>query len=229
MKAVHTSSLSNPRDVVLDLDSHPSSRSRNGGFRPAFSNVRRTHSRSASWSLPGGQGPRHTEFGRGLVSLNPMTPITNAIREIVPSFGQPSRTSESNGSGGSGRGTPRISRDPSQTSLLGPSELEEGPEQGEGTSGDNPVSANGHDPLRTLGDSSSNVNVHLPHEHTVIPMGAQGTVDEPNLGLELSDSMRWLERNTIFIILLLIKFAWYHRSGMWVCAMVEICGYHCNH
>lgn len=205
------SSVSNPRDVVLDLDSpHPPSRNRGGGFHPAFSNVRRTHSRSASWSLPGGQGARHTEFGMGLVSLNPMTPITNAIREIVPSFGQTPRTPESNG--GSGRGTPqpRISRDPSQTSLLhGPSE--EGPEQGED---DDPIPENGHDSLRTLGDSSSNVNVHLPHEHTVIPMGAQGTADEPNLGLELSDSMRWLERNAIFIILLLIKFAWYHRSGM---------------
>ena len=208
MKAVHMSSISSSQDVVLEMETLPSSRSRGGGFHPAFSNVRRTHSRSASWSLPGAPTSRHSEFGRGLVSLNPMTPITNAIREIVPSFGQTSRTSDSTNDGANGRGTPHVSRDTSQTSLLlGPSELEEGVEHTEGTS-DGPA-----DSLRTLGDSSSNVNVHLPRDHSTIPVGAQGPGDEPNVGLELSDSMRWLERNAIFIILLLIKFAWYHRSG----------------
>lgn len=207
------SSLSNPQDVVLELDSHLSSRNR-GVYHPAFSNVHRTHSRSASWSLSGGQSVRHTEFGRGLVSLNPMTPITNAIREIVPSFGQTSRTSEPS-AGGSGRATPHISRAPSQTSLLlSPPDLGEALEQVEGTNEEHPVSPNGHDSLRTLGDASSNVSVHLPREHAAIPVGSPGTADEPNMGLELSDSMRWLERNAIFIILLLVKFAWYHRAGI---------------
>lgn len=208
------SSLSNPPDVAIDLDSHPSSRNRNGGFHPTLSNIRRTHSRSASWSLPGGQSARPAEFGRGLVSLNPMSPITNAIREIVPSFGQSSRTLEVSsvtGSGGSsGSGSPHISRDPSQVSMAsGGVELQQASQQGGDTE-----STNGYDSLRTLGNSSSNVNVHLPHEHTVIPMGAQGTAEDPNVGLELNDGMRWLEGNAIFIILLLIKFAWYHRSGI---------------
>lgn len=204
------SSVSNSQDVGIDLDSFPPSRSRGGGFHAALSNVRRAHSRSASWSLPGGQAARPSEFSRGLVSLNPMTPITNAIREIVPSFGQLSRTSESNSGGGD------VSRDPSQTSLLlGTSELEDSPEQGVGSSENSHGLSNERDSMRTVGDSGSSVTVHLPREHVAIPMnGTPATPDEPNVGLELSDSMRWLEHNAIFFILVLIKFAWYHRSGM---------------
>ncbi len=210
------SSLSNSQDVVIDLDSPgPPSRSRGVGYHPTLSNVHRAHSRSASWSLPGAQGAG--EFGRGLVSLNPMTPITNAIREIVPSFR--SRTSETNMVGGNG--TPRLSRDPSQTSLLlGPTEIEENPEQGVGETQESHGSSNGHDSSRrTLGNSSSNVNVHLPHEHIAIPVGGLNATDETNVGLELSDSLRWLEHNAIFIILLLVKFAWYHRSGQACCRL----------
>ena len=193
------SSPSEPQNVVLDLDSLPPSRgTRTGGF---LSNVHRTHSRSASWSLANGQATRPAEFGRGLVGLNPMTPITNAIREIVPSFGR---------SNSSVRSSPHLSRNASQTSLLlGTSELEEVSVEQTVTQ----TQDGGHDSLRTLGDSSSNVNVHLPREHTAVHMGPQPPPEEPNVGLELSDSMRWLEQNAIFIILLLMKFAWYHRSG----------------
>lgn len=207
MKAVHMSSASNPQDVVIDFDSHPLSGGRNGGFHSSLSSVRRAHSRSASWSLPSGQG---ADFGRGLVSLNPMTPITNVIREIVPSFAQLSRTSDSNS-----RASPH-SREPSQTSLLlGTSEPEEGHVQQGGleeTQESRDLSS-GHDSLRTSGDSSSNVNVHLPREHMAVHMGTHGPPEDANVGLELSDSMRWLEQNAIFFLLLLMKFAWYHRSG----------------
>lgn len=199
---------SDSQDVVVDLDSLPPSRGRNGGFRTALSNVHRAHSRSASWSLSSGQG---TDFGRGLVSLNPMTPITNVIREIVPSFGHISRTSDSNG-----RASPHVSRNTSQASLLlGSSELEQGAIGQNGIEDTRDIHglSSGHDFLRTLGDSSSNVNVHLPREHMAVHMGAQAPPEDANVGLELSDSMRWLEQNAIFIILLLMKFAWYHRSG----------------
>ena len=198
---------SDSQDVVVDLDSHPTSRGRNGGLHSALSNVHRAHSRSASWSLPSAQG---SDFGRGLVSLNPMTPITNAIREIVPSFGQPN----SNGRGSPHAiGSPHASRNASQTSLLlGSSELEEQVEP-LANNEETRCSPSGHNSLRTLGDSSSNVNVHLPREHLAVHMGAQGPPEEANEGLELSDSMRWLEQNLIFIVLLLLKFAWYHRSG----------------
>lgn len=200
------SSVSNSQDVSIDLDSLPP-RDRGGGY---LSSVHRQHSRSASWSLPGGQST--IPVGRGLVSLNPMTPITNVIREIVPSFG---RTSESNNSNGGG--TPHASRNPSQTSLLlGTPELESNPVQGPGETQDTHDLSSGHDTLRTLGDSSSNVNVNLPREHTAIGLPRavlQGAPEEQNVGLELSDTMQWLEHNAIFIILLLIKLAWYHRSG----------------
>ena len=205
------SSVPNSQDVGIDLESlAPPPRGRNGGYHTALSNIHRTHSRSASWSLPSVQNARPVEFGRGLASFNPMTPITNVIREIVPSFGQTSRSSESNGGG-----SPHVSRDPSQNSLLlGPSEVEGGPipgpvneaQQGHSMTG-------GHGSLRTLGDSSSNVNVHLPREHVAVHMGSQGPPEEPNMGLDFSDSMRWLEHNLIFFILLLVKFSWYHRSG----------------
>lgn len=199
----------NPEDVVIDLDSLPPSRGRNGGFHATLSSVHRAHSRSASWSLPGGQSPRP---GRGLVSLNPMTPFANVIREIVPSFGHRSRTSDSNGIM-----SPHGSRNPSQTSLLlGTSERdrEEGPpEQSLHEPQDNHGLSSGHDLLRTLGDSSSNVNVHLPREHLAVHVGTQGPPEEPIGGLELTGSMQWLEQNAIFMILILMKFAWYHRSG----------------
>lgn len=203
------SSSSNSQDIGIELDTPPppSSRSRGLGFHATLSNVRRAHSRSASWSLPGAQGAG--EFGRGLVCLNPMTPITNAIREIVPSFR--SRTSET--SMGTGSGTPHLSRDTSQTSLL-LGDAEGSLEQGSRVETQEGHVPSGYDPSRrTLGNSSSNVNVHLPHEHVAIPMGGQGAADEANVGLELNDSLRWLEHNAIFIILLLVKFAWYHRSG----------------
>lgn len=196
---------SDPQDVVIDLDSHPPSRNRNGGFHSTLSDVRRAHSRSASWSLPSGQG---SDFGRGLVSLNPMTPITNVIREIVPSFGQQSRTADSGGRVSPHVSSLHASRNPSQASLLEGQTVE----QDESAQETRNLSS-GHDSLRTLGDSSSNVNVHLPREHLAVHMGEQGPPEEANVGLELSDSMRWLEQNAIFIILLLMKFAWYHRSG----------------
>ena len=209
MKTGLMSATINSQEVRVDMEPLPSRGSRGRSFHSALSNVRRSHSRSASWSLPGGQGSRPSEFGRSLASLNPMTPITNVIREIVPSFGQLSqRASETNGGS-----SPHLSRNPSQTSLLlGNPEMEGGGVELRLNENNEPSESPGHDPLRTLGDSSSNVNVHLPHEHTVIPI--QGPPEDQNVGLELSDSMRWLERNAIFIILLLIKFAWYHRSGL---------------
>ena len=198
---------SDSQDVVIDLESLPHSRTRNGGFHSTLSNVRRAHSRSASWSLPSRQG---SDFGRGLVALNPMTPITNVIREIVPSFGQHSRTADSSGRVSPHVASPHTSRNPSQTSLLGQTIEQDGNTEEAQETRD---LSSGHDSLRTLGDPSSNVNVHLPREHLAVHMGGPGPPEEANVGLELSDSMRWLEQNAIFIILLLLKFAWYHRSG----------------
>jgi len=52
--------------------------------------------------------------------------------------------------------------------------------------------------------------------------------EEQNIGFEISDGIRWLEHNAIFIILLLVKFAWYHRSGLMVIVGMFGTYLHCN-
>ena len=185
-------SISNSQDVGIELEPlSPSQGNRSQGLHVTIFNTRRIHSRSASWSLPGGQS---SELGRSLGSLNPITPITSAIRGIVPSFRYCSGRNESD--------SMHLSPNNSQPSLMESSEFERGSEVED-------LGSHQHDSLRTFGDTSSNVNVHLSHEHTVIPMGPP-----ENIGVETSDETTWLEQNVIFIILLLFKFAWYHRSGM---------------
>ena len=69
---------------------------------------------------------------------------------------------------------------------------------------------------RTLADPSANVNVHVPRGHNHNPPavgGNQNGNEEQNGGGEIGEGVQWLEHNAIFIILLLVKFAWYHRSG----------------
>ena len=41
--------------------------------------------------------------------------------------------------------------------------------------------------------------------------------EEQNIGTEIGDGVRWLEQNAIFFVLLLVKFAWFHRSGVCLC------------
>jgi len=163
------------------------------GIIPSMTDVHRAHSRSASWSLPGGRTSLST--GMGLASLNPIAPITNVIREIVPSFDRLSRHSDSESSH-------RASREHSQNSLL----LEETTEE----SGLNEMER----PEGGASETEGGLGSH--GDHMSIPMGGHNQPEEQNVGLELSDSVRWLEQNAVFLILLLIKFAWYHRSGMWV-------------
>lgn len=178
-------------DVSIEMEQvMPSRVGRTRGLLPSMSEVRRAHSRSASWSLPGGRSSLPSGMG---LSLNPIAPLTNVIREIVPSFDRLSRHSGSDGSN-------HVSREPSQNSLLlGTTGVER--EGGEVVDG------------REQGEADTTESVAMPREHIAIPMGVQGAPDEQDVGLELSDSVRWLEQNAVFIILLMIKFAWYHRSG----------------
>ena len=217
-------------DVGIELEApRPSTpRGRNGrnvaGSRGSTSvnsaAEQRSHSRSASWS-----------FTRGQV-LNPITPITSVIREIVPSLSQISMTASNTTANVSIPESPRPSRTSSRESLLvrgnnsaGTSEDERGREgSGDGRrerlyDGDRTrLSPERWGDSRTLGDSSANMNVHVPRNHN--PPGSmtgggphQNGNEEQNVGIDIGDGIRWLERNAIFIILLLVKFAWYHRSG----------------
>jgi hypothetical protein len=79
-----------------------------------------------------------------------------------------------------------------------------------------------------------------PHTHRTVGGrgGAEGEVGErgpgngneeqQNIGFEISDGIRWLEHNAIFIVLLLLKFAWYHRSGLMVILGMLGTYLHCN-
>ena len=86
---------------------------------------------------------------------------------------------------------------------------------------DNPLRLSGEAwESRTVGDHTANVNVHGLRGHippTTGGMPHQNGNEEQNMGIEIGDGVRWLERNAIFIILLLVKFAWYHRSGEKAC------------
>ena len=211
-------------DVGIELEAPSTPRGRAGRsvagplappVNSAIRSEQRSHSRSASWS-----------FTRGQV-LNPMSPITSVIREIVPSLSQMSMSAASTAATVSIPESPRPSRTSSRESLLrgsGGSSTSEG----NGETGDRDGRRDDDDPLevwgesnsstsRTLGDPSTNVNVHVPRGHNHAPPAA-GTAggngnEEQNIGMEVGDGVRWLEKNAIFIILLLVKFAWYHRSG----------------
>lgn len=172
------------QDIAIELDppSTPRGRGR-GALPPPVSMPTRGHSRSASWSFTGGQRPLRTDLS-SIPSINPMTPITTVIREIVPSFGQLSRLSQNSNSS---NGTPRLSRDSSQTSV-----------------------ARGEDDGLL---EEQNVEVEATRNHMNHPENQNNGPDEQSIGLEISDGIWWLEHNALFIILLILKFAWYHRSG----------------
>lgn len=52
--------------------------------------------------------------------------------------------------------------------------------------------------------------------------------EEQNIGTEIGDGVRWLEQNAIFFVLLLVKFAWFHRSGLMVILGMFGTYLHCN-
>ena len=161
-----------------------------------------THSRSQSWSF-NSRGQRLGGTADLTTSLAALNPITSVIREMVPSFGQDTDSSA--------RSSPaRMSRTTSQVTL----------------------------PLRTgvtfdtelVREESPPTSAAHPHPHRTVGGRAEGSgegEDQQNIGFEISDGIRWLEHNAIFIVLLLLKFAWYHRSGkcVRVCVCVCVCIY----
>ena len=159
-----------------------------------------SHSRSQSWSFNSrGQRPGGSDLTTSLAALNP---ITSVIREIVPSFGQETDSS-------AGSSPILMSRTTSQVSLPLPAGIRYDNELVR----DPPATSALPHPHRTPGGRAEGVGER----------GAgNGNEEQQNIGFEISDGIRWLEHNAIFIILLLLKFAWYHRSGM-VCVCVCVC------
>lgn len=213
-------------DIGIELESPPTPRGRGGRglaaplppqVNPGIPLEQRSHSRSASWS-----------FTRGQV-LNPITtPLTSVIREIVPSLSHLSMSAGSTTGVSIPESPQPPSRASSQESLLRNTSAAftvggsgEGEGRGERTFDDHPpMSSSELWDSRTLGDPSANVNVHVPRG--INPPTTGGIAhqngngngnEEQNVRFEIGDGVRWLERNAIFIILLLVKFAWYHRSG----------------
>ena len=158
----------------------------------------RSHSRSQSWSFNSrGQRPGPGDLTSSLAALNP---ITSVIREIVPSFGEEESDSSS------GASPTLMSRATSQVSLTS------GIRFGDGLVRGTTAPSVPHSPLphRTSAGGRGTEGGGTRGER-----GAEGNGNEDqNIGFEISDGVRWLEHNAIFIILLLLKFAWYHRSGL---------------
>ena len=157
----------------------------------------RSHSRSQSWSF-NSRGPR-SGAGDLTSSLAALTPITSVIREIVPSFGSESDSALP-------ESPLLLSRAASQVSL---------PPLASGIRYGTPGSPMSPHPLphRTGGGVGSGGGRGAEGERG----GERVEVNEEqqqNIGFEISDGVRWLEHNAIFIVLLLLKFAWYHRSGI---------------
>ncbi len=151
----------------------------------------RAHSRSASWSFSrAAQRSTGTDLGSSLAALNPLQGVTSVLRELVG--GQESDNSSSV--------SPRISRAASQVSLP----LTRGPSYHDELSDSPPQTLD-------VRQAAMEAEVGRARQHQQL----QGiNEDQQNyIGFEISDGIRWLEHNAIFIILLMVKFAWYHRSG----------------
>ena len=180
----------------------------------------RMHSRSSSWSFTGSQGLGPTDLSSSLAAINP---IRSVIREFVPSL---RRTDEHDD-----QSPLRMSRASSQLSLSLSSR------NGNEDDAAHPPSRNfsniglasavhgfpREDPLSSVG---SNTNRNQPFAAENLPggpmlMNTGGPPEEPNgVGIaagggsgEMSDWVRWVEQNAIFFILLLIRYAWMHKSG----------------
>ena len=214
-------------DVGIELEQPPTPRghSRRTIAAPlapstnaAIASEQRSHSRSASWSFTRGQ------------MLNPISPITSVLTGIVPSLSQISMSAGNAATSHSIPESPPPSRTSSRETLLVRGGSSAGASSGDGSgergeeAGRREESFNSDSPRlspnlwdsRTVGDSSTNVSVHVPRGHNPSTTGGiqhQNGNEEQNVGVDIGDGVRWLERNAIFIILLLVKFAWYHRSG----------------
>ncbi|CAI8043004.1 RING finger and transmembrane domain-containing protein 2 [Geodia barretti] len=180
------------QEVGIDLDAGVVEGVPPGAEYPAGGNPR-SHSRSQSWSFNSrGQRPGAGELPSSLAAL---TPITSVIREIVPSFGG-SETESS-----SAESPLLISRAASQASLP---LLSSGIRFGDPGS---PISTLPHRTGGGVGGGGGRVGEGERGGERGTAGGGGNEEQQQNIGFEISDGVRWLEHNAIFIILLLLKFA----------------------
>lgn len=158
------------------------------GSRQTFSQ-RMHHARSASWSFTRVQREAGGDLPSPLAALNPLTSVIRAFRESTSEVNSP----DTPGS---------LSRTASQVSLAG------GRSYGDELLDELPPAG------PALQDIMMPRGIGQIQNHGPVVNGEE--LNNNNIGMEISDGIRWLERNAIFIILLLIKFAWYHRSGLMV-------------
>ena len=171
----------------------------------------RMHSRSSSWSFTGSTRPSASDLGSSLASINP---IRSVIREFVPSLDPTNETAPS---------------PPSRTNSQHSINLNRGTSYDEDTTQQNfsslslshvaqPVLPVRRNSDNSLSSSNSSNNREQPFADSIpegmIHLNVNNGGDDPNNGsVEISDWLRWIEQNAIFFTLLIIRYAWIHRSG----------------
>ena len=155
----------------------------------------RSHTRSQSWTNPPmGQ----TNFTSSLTSIYSVSPLATVFRELFM------RSESQSNQAANHRQENHLNRTFSESSL---------PQQQITHSRGNtpPLQDN-----RTLGDASTGDGLPRRINEEVF----QDNVEQPVIGVEISEGVRWMERNAVFIVIVLIKFSFYHRAGEMI--------HHCN-
>lgn len=164
---------------------------------------RSSHVRSSSWS--------HTP-GNRQINLTNLSPFTSVIREFVPSFGSPSRTSNSRSTSTSPLSpmTPSTYVDLSQA-------LGFEVDQGINRYGTRMRNESGRlSSTNTNSGNSSDTEEASEQANGSNPSTAQtNNNSRPNGGdrMEFQSTISWLERIFPFVLLLLSRIMWDHRLG----------------
>lgn len=204
------------QDTAIQVDPVHSSCERVGYVQdvapPTVLNSHRTHSRSQSWSLSNDSQQRshQSNYPSDITSIYSISPLTNVIREFVPSFVNMAHSSDP-----TNVHLNRTSHNNIQSRSASSSSMSQGVRYGREDADHNVFEhtdeRNRHEQL-THGDTSLNMDVPYDrrqfHEQAV-----REAMDQSTLGVEISEGVRWMERNAVFIILLLFKFSFYHRYG----------------
>ena len=193
--------------ITIETDPPLSSGNDNDRRRSSVSFLSSTmHSRSASWSFTGTTRPNASDISSGLASINP---IRSVIREFVPSL-NPQQENTS---------TPP-SRSNSQISL-GRLSIPMEDNGSSRTFGTNHLS---HTSPSTMSREGSEHSLEFDNAREQPYADIQGTlynnmIQQTNAtatddNVELSDWVRWVEQNLVFIMVLAVRYAWIHGLGM---------------